>query len=150
MARPLQVRPRPDARSNGTAKITHIDRYRLYAVWEGFSMDAENLLAMVDQGRIGPGVVVFRTVKGRVLMYAVLYGLIGLCILAVAIVVYFHLNQPDRAVVYGMGAVDGGWWMVDGGWWMMDDGSFGPMEEIVYAIVERANDDSGQAVGGGS
>jgi hypothetical protein len=78
-------------------------------------MDAENLLAMVDQGRIGPGVVVFRTVKGRVLMYAVLYGLIGLCILAVAIVVYFHLNQPDRAVVYGMGAVDGGWWMVDGG-----------------------------------
>jgi hypothetical protein len=33
---------------------------------------------------------------------------------------------------------------------MMDDGSFGPMEEIVYAIVERANDDSGQAVGGGS
>lgn len=63
-------------------------------------MDAESLMASIDHGRVGPDVVVFRFVKGRAVMDAVLYGLIGLFVIVAAIALSSRVTQGG-AVAWG-------------------------------------------------
>jgi hypothetical protein len=70
-------------------------------------MDATGLLARIDAGVGDHNVVVFRFAKGRALTDGVLYGLLGLGILAAAIALRPSVNANAGGVVYGAAVVTG-------------------------------------------
>jgi hypothetical protein len=69
-------------------------------------MDTTSLLAKVDAG-ISNQETTFRFAKGRALTYAVLYGLVGVAIVAFAIVIAPNVNRNAGGVLYGAMAVAG-------------------------------------------